>query len=46
MHVKSETYDLALREARALRARAIADFWQRLRDRLSPRVPPLFPSEF
>ena len=46
MHVKSETYDLALSEARHLRARAIVDFWQRLRDAISPHVPKLFPSEF
>ena len=46
MHVTSETYDLALREARQMRARAIADFWQRLRDAISPHVPKLFPSEF
>ena len=46
MTVKSETYELALREARQLRARAIADLWQRLREKLSPRVPKLFPAEF
>ena len=45
MQVKSETYAAAIRDARQLRARAIVDFWQRLRDTLSPRVPKIFPSD-
>ncbi|NEY89921.1 hypothetical protein [Tabrizicola oligotrophica] len=46
MHVQSADYAAVLREARLLRARAIADFWQHLRDTLSLHVPKLFPSEF
>ena len=39
-------YDAILRDAKRLRARAIADFWQRLTETLSPRLPKLFPAEF
>lgn len=46
MLIQSDAYEAALRDARQMRARAIADFWQRLRDTLSPRVPKLFPSEY
>jgi DNA-binding transcriptional LysR family regulator len=46
MTVYSTEYDAAIRKARQLRARAIADFWQNLRDTFSLHVPRLFPSEF
>lgn len=39
-------HDAVLREARRLRARAIADLWQRLVAQLSPLPPRLFPDEF
>lgn len=38
--------DAILRDANRLRARAFADFWQQLVERLSPRVPKLFPAQF
>lgn len=46
MSAYSTDYDAVIREAHALRARAIADFWQRLRETFSLHVPRLFPAEF
>jgi hypothetical protein len=46
MHGKITEYDAIRRDARRLRARAMAAFWRRLVDTLSPRVPKLFPAEF
>lgn len=39
-------YDALVREARILRARAIYDLWNQLVERVSPRVPKLFPAQF
>lgn len=45
MRDQAVNYDAILRDAKRLRARAIAEFWQHLTETLSPRLPKLFPSE-
>lgn len=46
MQNQMNDYDALVREARILRARAISDFWHQLVERISPRVPKLFPAQF
>ena len=46
MNDQTINYDAIMRDAKRLRARAIADFWQQLTEKLSPRLPKLFPAEF